>query len=189
MRRVYVGVGSNTGREQNVGSAVKELNRLFGELTISSVYESDAVGNARGRFYNLVVGFNTSMRIEKLLKQLHQIETRCGRVRNVQSGGLFPLDLDLLLYGDFVGKVLDLHLPRSDVKRFAFVLCPLAEIAGMRRHPESGEPFQVMWDEFDQSSQPLARVDVPLSTLRTQSRFSPVPNFRLTLGGFAESTG
>jgi len=35
MIEVYLGIGSNTGREQNIRSAVRDLRRLFGDLTVS----------------------------------------------------------------------------------------------------------------------------------------------------------
>ncbi len=52
MIEVYIGIGSNKSRKKNIRKALAELQRTFGELTISSVYESDAVGSAKGRFYN-----------------------------------------------------------------------------------------------------------------------------------------
>jgi len=156
---IYVGIGSNVDRRQNIQVAVGKLQQLFGKLKISSVYESDAVGGACGRFYNLVVGFSTSMSLEQLQSRLRQIETLCGRDRSGRSDGTFPLDLDILLFGDFIGSVQDISLPRSDVRRFAFVLCPLAEIAGLICHPVSRETYQHLWDHFDKSRQPLKRVE------------------------------
>lgn len=162
MTDVYVGIGSNIDRRQNIQIAVGELQQLFGKLDISSAFESEAIGVARGRFYNLVVGLSTTMNLEQIRSRLREIETLCGRDRNGQSDDIFALDLDILLFGDFIGSVLDISLPRSDVRRFAFVLCPLAEIAGWLRHPVSGETYQYLWDRFDKSLQPLKRVELIL---------------------------
>ncbi len=115
------------------------------------------------------------------------MEARYGRVRNDQSGCCFPLDLDLLLYGDLVGEVLGTRLPRSDVKNFAFVLCPLAEIAGMRRHPESGERYQVLWERFDRSSQPLMQVDMLFAPFLVQRSILPAVNFQPNSAGCTNS--
>ncbi len=173
MIEVYIGIGSNVGRRKNIRKALAELQRTFGELTISSVYESDAVGSAKGRFYNLVVGFRSPLSLRLLQQRLRHIEAFCGRQRDVPSEDHFPLDLDILLYGDTTGRVFGIELPRSDVKRFAFVLRPLTEIAGTRCHPESGEPYQLLWDRFDQRGHPLKRVDLQLTEGCEPPLFTP----------------
>jgi len=52
-------------------------------------------------------------------------------------------------------------LPRNDIDRYAFVLAPLAEIAGSARHPVTGVSYADMWAAFDDSRQVLTRVDWP----------------------------
>ncbi|WP_275096846.1 2-amino-4-hydroxy-6-hydroxymethyldihydropteridine diphosphokinase [Sedimenticola hydrogenitrophicus] len=162
MPRVYIGVGSNHQRAYNIQAAVRELGACFGALTLSSVYESRAVGSAQGHFYNLVIGLNTTIPLAALRQRLHQIEQACGRVRGGTSGGRYPLDLDLLLYGDYVGPVNDRFVPRPDIEQYAFVLCPLAEIAGEARHPQRGERYRTLWQRFDKRRQPLRRVPLAL---------------------------
>ncbi|MCB1859534.1 MAG: 2-amino-4-hydroxy-6-hydroxymethyldihydropteridine diphosphokinase [Gammaproteobacteria bacterium] len=163
MPRVYIGVGSNTHRAANIRAAVRELSACFGILTLSSVYESRAVGSAQGVFYNLVIGLDTVLPLPLLWRYLHQIEQAYGRVRDGVSGERFPLDLDLLLYGDYVGPVNDRFVPRSDIEQFAFVLCPLAEVAGEARHPQHGECYRTLWQRFDKQRQPLRRVPLALN--------------------------
>ena len=65
------------------------------------------------------------------------------------------------MYDDVVMSEGKLILPREDITRYAFVLGPLAEIAGTQRHPVSGECYADMWAAFDDSRQPLTRVDWP----------------------------
>ena len=81
MTRVYVSIGSNQERERNVRAAIHELEALFAPVTVSSVYETVAVGFAGDPFFNLVAGFDTDRDLESLLAALQGIETRCGRVR------------------------------------------------------------------------------------------------------------
>jgi 2-amino-4-hydroxy-6-hydroxymethyldihydropteridine diphosphokinase len=57
-----------------------------------------------------------------------------------------------------------LVLPRTDISRYAFVLGPLAEIAGEQRHPVSGERYADMWSAFDEAGQVLSRIDWPPAT-------------------------
>ncbi|WP_428623918.1 2-amino-4-hydroxy-6-hydroxymethyldihydropteridine diphosphokinase [Sedimenticola sp.] len=172
MPRVYIGVGSNHQRAYNIQSAVRELGTCFGALTLSSVYESRAVGSAQGHFYNMVIGLNTTLPLIALRQRLHQIERAYGRVRGGAAGGCFPLDLDLLLYGDYVGPVNDRFVPRPDIEQYAFVLCPLAEIAGEVRHPQRGERYRTLWQRFDKRRQPLRRVPLVLEGVALQPQGS-----------------
>ena len=158
--QVYVSIGSNVDRGRNIALVLEKLADEFGPIEQSSVYESDAVGFNSAPFYNLVVGFRTDESPRDIQDRLHAIEDSCGRVR---SGRLSArtMDLDLLLYADMVQNEQGLSLPRADITRYAFVLCPLAEIAGNRKHPISGERYADMWAAFDEPQQALTRVEWP----------------------------
>ena len=58
--------------------------------------------------------------------------------------GLRELDLDLLLYGDQVIEQPDLRVPHPRMTERAFVLEPLATLAGQWRHPETGQSIAEM---------------------------------------------
>jgi 2-amino-4-hydroxy-6-hydroxymethyldihydropteridine diphosphokinase len=160
MARVYVSIGSNIDREQNIDAALRELAADYGELEHSSVYESDAVGFDSAPFYNLVVGFRTDESPRVIQESLHAIENRHGRLRTAALSAR-TLDLDLLLYDDLVMSEGKLVLPRNDIDRYAFVLAPLAEIAGTALHPVNGISYAELWAAFDDSRQVLTRVDWP----------------------------
>ena len=163
MVRVYVSIGSNIDRDHNIATALRLLEASFGELQRSSVYESDAVGFDSDPFYNLVVGFDTRYSPREIQDRLHCIEEASGRIRTTGLSAR-TLDLDLLLYDDLVTDADGLVLPRTDISRYAFVLGPLAEIAGEQRHPVSGERFADMWSAFDEAGQALSRIAWPPAT-------------------------
>lgn len=160
MARVYVSLGSNIDREQHIASALSLLDEAFGPLEQSSVYESDAVGFDSPAFYNLVVGFETDKGPRAVQRVLRHIEELNARVRTEQLSAR-TLDLDLLLYDDLVVDEEGLKLPRNDITRYAFVLGPLAEIAGDECHPLTGERYASMWSGFDDNDQALTRIDWP----------------------------
>jgi 2-amino-4-hydroxy-6-hydroxymethyldihydropteridine diphosphokinase len=164
MARVYVSVGSNVDRDHNIAMALRLLEASFGELQCSSVYESKAVGFDSDPFYNLVVGFDTRDTPREIQDALHCIEEASGRIRTTGLSAR-TLDLDLLLYDDLVIDANGLVLPRTDISRYAFVLGPLAEIAGEQRHPVSGERYADMWSAFDTADQTLSRLDWPPATV------------------------
>ena len=160
MAQVYVSVGSNLDRERNIATALQVLTDRYGELQQSSVYESAAVGFDSAPFYNLVLGFSTQESPRVIQDQLHAIEERCGRQRTATLSAR-TLDLDLLLYDDRVMADGKLVLPREDINRYAFVLGPLAEIAGTARHPVTAVSYADMWAAFDDRDQLLTRIDWP----------------------------
>ena len=160
MAQVYVSIGSNIERKRNIEQALQALAAAYGELQQSSVYESAAVGFDSTPFYNLVVAFQTGDSPQAVQETLHRIEDSQGRLRAGELAAR-TLDLDLLLYDDLVIHAGKLVLPRDDIDRYAFVLGPLAEIAGERRHPVSGMRYADMWSAFDHTGQELQRIDWP----------------------------
>lgn len=158
MALVHVGIGSNVEREKNIRSGVSALCDRYSDVVISTVYESAAVGFDGDPFYNLVVRFSSGCTIDELTTQLRQIEDTHQRDRSLPSFGPRTLDIDLLLYDDMVLHQGKLQLPRGEITKQAFVLRPLAELSGELVHPLSGENFSVMWQQFDQASQPLTAI-------------------------------
>ncbi len=155
MTRIYVSLGTNIDREANLRAGIEELRRCFGELVLSSVYESEAVGFSGDPFYNMVAGFDSAEPVEVVARELHAIEDRHGRLRNGPRFSSRTLDIDLLLFGEQVIDEGKLHLPRDEITKHAFVLWPLAEIAPDERHPVLGVTFGELWQKFDRSKQSL----------------------------------
>jgi 2-amino-4-hydroxy-6-hydroxymethyldihydropteridine diphosphokinase len=158
MPRVFVGVGSNINRDESVRAGVSDLQKHYGELQLSSVYESEAIGFEGDVFYNLVVAFDTEESIEQVVAVLSRIEEAHGRVRGSGRFSSRTLDLDLLLYGDLVARGEGYHVPRDEIPRYAFVLWPLSELAPNMVHPETGETFSDMWEAFDKRNQALVPI-------------------------------
>lgn len=158
MPRVFVGIGSNINRDESVRAGVADLRKHYGELQLSSVYESEAVGFEGDAFYNLVAAFETDNPIESVVSVLSSIEEAHGRVRGAERFTSRTLDLDLLLYGDLVASGDGYHVPRDEIPRYAFVLWPLSELAPEMVHPETGETFSAMWKAFDKRNQPLVPI-------------------------------
>ncbi len=162
MPRVWVSVGSNIDRERHIRGALRELRRLFGELVVSPIYETEAVGFVGDAFYNLVVGFDSELPPGRLHGLMRAIEERHGRERTGEKFSSRTLDLDLLTYGDVVTDDGGKPLPRDEILRYAFVLAPLADVAGDEPHPELGESYRSLWQRFAaRDQQGLHRLDDP----------------------------
>lgn len=156
--RAYVSIGSNIERERNVRAAVRRLRERYGPITLSSVYESEAVGFEGSPFYNLTAGLDTEEGPAEVAGFLRTVEAGAGRDRGQPRFSSRTLDLDLLLWGDAAIEQEGLHLPREEILTHAFVLGPLAEIAGAKRHPLEARTYAELWAAFDHASQPMRRV-------------------------------
>lgn len=151
---IYISVGSNIEKEKHTKAGLDGMYHAFGELTLSSVFESESVGFKGNNFYNLVVKAFTTLSIEQVCKTLKQIEQDNKRQRGEQKFAPRTLDLDLLLYDQQVIES-PVIIPRPEVLYNAFVLKPLAEIAGDEIHPIVAKSYATLWQEYDQSLQHL----------------------------------
>ncbi|WP_210395656.1 2-amino-4-hydroxy-6-hydroxymethyldihydropteridine diphosphokinase [Motiliproteus sediminis] len=155
MARVYLSLGSNIRREHYISSCLDGLAHRFGELDISSVYESEAVGFDGDPFFNLVVGLETELALDPLFEFLRETEHAHDRCRKAAKFSARTLDIDILTYDDYVGPFAGGELPREEITRNAFVLWPLAEIAADLRHPGLGIRYGQLWANYDKSRQAL----------------------------------
>ena len=158
MAIIYLSLGSNIEPQKNICAALDELRATFGDLDISSVYESEAVGFKGQNFYNLVVGIETDMPVAEISKRMKQIEGSNGRDRSAPRFSARSLDIDILTVDDIVGHHGGIDLPRDEVLKNAFVLQPMAQIAQDKSHPVTGKSYGLHWREFDKKSQKLCPI-------------------------------
>ncbi|MDO9046708.1 MAG: 2-amino-4-hydroxy-6-hydroxymethyldihydropteridine diphosphokinase [Methylobacter sp.] len=158
MSRGYISIGSNINKDEHIPASLLALEQTFGELTVSSIYESEPVGFTGDVFYNLVVGFDSDLEVKAVAKQLRQIELDNGRTRDSRKFAARTLDLDLILYGDLIVNDGRLQIPRDEIEHYAFVLEPLAEIAPSLKHPVSHLSYAELWDQFDKTGLRQKRV-------------------------------
>ena len=158
MAQVYVSAGSNIDRKKNIRLAIKAMEKLFGPLQLSQTYETQSVGFSGHDFYNLVIGFHTRMNPHRIVEALHDIEDAQGRKRLGSKFNDRTLDLDLLTYDNQILDQKGLVLPRDEILKYAFVLGPLAELAGDEIHPVENKTYQQLWDAFDDSDQPMTPI-------------------------------
>ena len=139
----YFGLGSNMGdRQDNLGKALGFLSRKLQMGKVSSVYDTEPVGNvAQPHFLNLVCQVYTRLAPTALLALAKGIETKMGRAPGKPNAPR-PIDIDILFYGNQTIKTPELVIPHPRLTERAFVLVPLAEIAPEFKHPASGKTIK-----------------------------------------------
>lgn len=158
--RVFLGLGSNIDAEKNLSLAVKELRVRYGELRTSAVYQSASVGFDGDDFLNLVVELQSNSTAIDICREIEVLHNLAGRNRKSDKWGSRQLDIDLLLYNDWVVDERPVRVPRSDILEYSFVLRPLAELAPALKHPVTGKSMLAHWKEFDAAGHPLTMAGV-----------------------------
>ncbi|MFH7242643.1 MAG: 2-amino-4-hydroxy-6-hydroxymethyldihydropteridine diphosphokinase [Spirulina sp.] len=146
-----IALGSNLGHSRQVmASALDRLGSLEGTTVMaqSSLYKTAPVGPPQPDYLNACAILQTRLSPHALMQSLLAIEADFGRLRQERWGPRI-LDLDLILYADWVIHEPDLHLPHPRFRERAFVLVPLAEIAPTWIDPVTGQSMAELCSRLD----------------------------------------
>ncbi len=146
IQNAYVGLGSNLGdRAGYLLLAVRGmLDAGLDVIRLSSIYETEAVDHEdQPPFLNLVAELrgSTLPSPEQVMARLLRIEYALGRTRDIPKGPR-TIDLDLLLFKDFLSDTEFLTLPHPRLPARRFVLVPLTELGPNLVHPVLGKSFR-----------------------------------------------
>ena len=134
VHKVYLGLGSNQGdRQQNLNRAIALIANRVGPITDQSdLFVTEPVGfKSTHLFNNMVIGLETSLTANEVLKTTQQIEKELGRKKKSVNGIYHDrlIDIDILLYDDETIQTPSLTVPHPRMKERRFVLEPMAQIA------------------------------------------------------------
>jgi 2-amino-4-hydroxy-6-hydroxymethyldihydropteridine diphosphokinase len=143
--RAYLSLGSNVEPELHLHAAIEALRARFGDVVVSALHRTPAVGFDGPDFLNAAAVLDSDLEPQPLNDWLHALEDAHGRDRSGPRFGDRTLDIDIVLFDD---RVLDgdghLRIPRPELKH-AFVLRPLAEIAPGVVVPGTGRTLAALW--------------------------------------------
>lgn len=146
MKTAYLSLGSNLDDRQ--GNLRRALELLASpEISIkrtSSVYETEPQDlRHQPWFLNLVVEIETTLFPLQLLRRIQKIERDLGRQRAVPKGPR-TIDIDIILFGNFIMETPQLQVPHPRMPARRFVLEPLAELSPELRHPVTHRTIREM---------------------------------------------
>ena len=102
-------IGSNFDRHIHMTDARQALTRHFPDIRFGEEMETIAIGDKfLSPFSNQVAIFHTLLSAEEVRTILKGIEQQNGRAPEDKAKGIVKLDIDLLIYDDFILKPADL---------------------------------------------------------------------------------
>lgn len=102
-------LGSNVDGIRHLKTAEQAMDRLFGTIRWGTIVETESWGICvSDTFFNRAACLYTQLSSEELIARFKQIERENGRTLESKDQGVVPLDIDLLMYDDFILKPEDL---------------------------------------------------------------------------------
>lgn len=153
--RAYLSLGSNLDPDANLRSAIGALREHFGEVVVSPVYRTQAVGFEGRDFLNAAAIVQCTIDPYALNAWLHALEDAHGRDRTGPRWSDRTLDVDIVLFDDrVISGPGHLQIPRPELEH-AFVLRPLVDIAPDVEVPGTGRTLAQLWAAHPQRDVPL----------------------------------
>lgn len=151
----YLSLGSNLGdRSANLRNAMGYVARQHGCQVAreSRIYETEPVGVIdQPQFLNMAAEIETDLTPLELLRALKEIEAALGRESHARWGPRL-IDIDIVFYEDRVEESPELTIPHPEFRNRAFVLHPLAEIAGEAMDPVTGRTVRELAERCSDAS-------------------------------------
>ncbi len=137
MAEALLALGGNVGNSRVILERAIDLLCDGKEVRLkarSSDYRTPPWGfKYQPHFINLAIAVETTLGPRELLARAQDIELKLGRDRaHEKRNGPRTADIDILAFGDLTINEPNLTLPHPRLFERAFVLVPLAEIAGDR---------------------------------------------------------
>ena len=149
--KVYISLGSNMGdKEKNINEAIDRLKKIkdIRVTKVATIIETVPWGyENQDSFKNSAIEIETILSPKELMEKLLNIEKEMKRERIIKWGPRI-IDLDIILFDDYVTSDDYVTLPHPRMEEREFVLEPLNEIAPNVIHPLTKKRIFKMLEEL-----------------------------------------
>lgn len=139
----FLNIGSNLGqRKLNISRALRALENKFGYFETSHIVESRPWGFVSDNmFLNIGVMVVSELTPQEMLEALQDIEKALNKSPHRDSEGKYAdreVDIDIIAADEVKLETERLTLPHRALPERRFFLEPMAELAPLWRHPDTG---------------------------------------------------
>ncbi len=161
---VFLSLGSNIQPDHYLPEAASELQNLGQIAAVSHVWQSAPWGDPhQPDFCNAAVLLESSLLPDDLSEACRTIEDRLDRKRNpTNKNAARTIDIDISLFGEFVGQIQHREIPDPDILTRPFVAVPLAELDPGFVHPSDGRTLGEIAASLGPSGNLVKRDDLQL---------------------------
>jgi 2-amino-4-hydroxy-6-hydroxymethyldihydropteridine diphosphokinase len=132
LHRAYLNIGSNIQPELNLPRAIKILEGLGSVQSVSTAWESHAIGIEGPNFLNICLLFLTSLGLERVKYEIiRPVETSLKRFRGLDRNAPRTIDIDIVMWD---GEAL-----KPENWMSAYTVVPMAELDPGLEHPVTHE--------------------------------------------------
>jgi len=162
MLPAYISIGSNMG--ERLANCQRGIEGLVADghsvlVGTSAFYKTSPVDySEQDWFVNAVVKIETALKPFELLDLLGSIEKAVGRVQNPIRFGPRVLDMDIILYADYVIETDRLIIPHPRMHKRRFVLQPICDIDATIKHPVLGQDVRILLDSLGDDKQKVLEI-------------------------------
>lgn len=138
---IYLGLGSNINPAMNIVKAIYLLRQFVEIESISSAWETIAVGSPGPNFINIAVRVRSSLSADKLKNEvIRTIESKLGRVRTKDKNAPRTIDIDILIVDD--------QITDDQIWSSAHVAVPLSELKPNLTHPRTEQELIIVANQL-----------------------------------------
>ncbi len=151
MNKIWLSIGSNINKEENVKKCILSLKKNFSNVKVSSIYQTSKVNsdnkinmNDSKSFFNLVSVIESNNNYNQVLKILKNIEEKLGRKKD-NNDKYFDrvIDIDILLFNDEI--IIEnniIKVPHKELGNCFYVDIPLLDLDPFIVHPLLNKTIQ-----------------------------------------------
>ena len=165
---IYLGIGSNLpssygNRFKNINLAISYLkDKEIKLIKKSSFYETFSFPDKNNpKFVNIVIGVETNLSPQELMKDLILIEEKLERKRKKKNEPR-TCDIDII---DYNNKIINfelnnsrLQIPHLSMYKRNFVLYPLKEICPNWKHPLTKKTIDILIKELNKDNNDITKL-------------------------------